>query len=66
MTFVKEDLGMLWFEDDQLICRGDAAEFAVRRDQRLAIDRGADAERASMNSVDRISFEDPTSTLLSG
>ena len=23
MTFVKEDLGMLWFEDDQLICRGE-------------------------------------------
>ncbi len=42
-TCIEEDMGMLWFDPDQLIYWGDAEAFSLQRDDVLEVERQVDA-----------------------
>jgi hypothetical protein len=44
---IEDDIGMLWFEDDRLVYRGDRDAFSVTRENLLAIERGVDPQNTS-------------------
>ena len=45
---IEEDMGALWITPEQLIYWGDSEQFAIRREQVLAIERKADARSTTM------------------
>jgi hypothetical protein len=46
-TCVEEDMGMLWFDTDQLIYWGDHEQFSVRRGELIEVERSLDAASTS-------------------
>jgi hypothetical protein len=68
MTMVEEDVGMLWFGNEELVYIGDTEDFRIKRDQLIDVERKADAGGVSayfgnVNVIIRFRLDDGTERL---